>query len=142
MPVPRREQTRNRPTEGASGVRDEGAGAIGKKFSAIPRVSNFERVSMQDARFSVSSIRQAARFAICGFHPMETGLAASYHVIMTKNGDDEPAHRSDRDLKKFEKQPDERKELQRLKDTSEKAAGPEKATLDREIRRRADSGTK
>lgn len=73
---------------------------------------------------------------------MEPGLAASYPCLMTKNGDDEPAHRSDRDLEKFEKQPDEQKELQRLKDNAEKAAGPEKATLDREIRRRSDSGTK
>lgn len=70
---------------------------------------------------------------------MEIVVARSYSDIMTEKGSDEPAHRSDRDLKKFEKQPDERKELQRLKDTSEKAAGPEKANLDREIRQRSDS---
>lgn len=71
---------------------------------------------------------------------MENAAASSYSHIMTEKSRDEPSHRSDRDLKKFEKQPDERKALQRLKDTSEKAAGPEKANLDREIRQRSDSG--
>lgn len=58
---------------------------------------------------------------------------------MTTNGDDEAAARTDEDLENFENQPPEHKELQRLKDISEKSAGRKKADCDREIRRR--SGT-
>lgn len=52
---------------------------------------------------------------------------------------DEGANPGDRNFEEFEKQPDEKKELERLKDRAEKSAGPERADLDREIRER--SGT-
>jgi hypothetical protein len=62
-----------------------------------------------------------------------------YRVVMTAKGTNDPARRSDRDLEKFEKQPDDRKELERLKDLAEKSTGPERVKLDEEIRAR--SGT-
>lgn len=61
-------------------------------------------------------------------------------MVMTTNGEgEEKATRSDEDLEAFEKQPVERKELQRLKDLAEKSVGREKAGHDHEIRRRSET---
>lgn len=49
--------------------------------------------------------------------------------------------RSDRDLETFEELPEGQKELQKLKDSAEKASGPKKADLDEKIRRRSSEGS-
>ena len=69
---------------------------------------------------------------------MERGHFSVYGEAMTKPSSNDPAPQSDRDLKKFEKLPTEQKEMQQLKDEAERTAGPEKADLDEEIRRRSD----
>jgi hypothetical protein len=68
---------------------------------------------------------------------MELPSVELYGVNMTTDDSDEPATRSGSDLKKFERLPARQKELQRLKGLAEKSAGPDKANLDLEIRRRS-----
>ncbi|GEM_PF-1405554 len=70
---------------------------------------------------------------------MESAHGLWHRHLMMNDDNDEDAGGSDRDLERFEAQPDKTKELERLKDLVEKSVGPEKADLDQEIRRRSDT---